>query len=169
MLKMMIIQMIGDWNMKIKNYKIYLAHPILLRKEVRNWELEMEKKHGVNLYNPFYDSDTEFEKMAVNSLDSGNGCIDYTPELSHKIVQSDVDAIKKCDAVIAILSSKIFTIGTCMETVYATLNKKPVYVIIYDEDNMECRNHPISKHPWVQEHSTKIFENFKSFEDAMWC
>lgn len=139
--------------------RFYLAHPILDRVKVRKWELYMEKTYGLELYNPFYDAKSKFECMAVKQLDSGK-TVDYTPELSEKIVELDIKSIINSDGVVALVSGS-FSIGTIMELVYAKINRKPVYVIAHD---IKRRKHPIKSHPWIQTHATKIFKNFDEFE-----
>ena len=37
--------------------KFYLAHHRASRDSIRNWELEFEERTGIELINPFFDSD----------------------------------------------------------------------------------------------------------------
>ncbi len=43
--------------------KFYLAHPLKIRHEIRERELEFEKNTGIELINPFYDPKGKDEEL----------------------------------------------------------------------------------------------------------
>ena len=74
--------------------KLYLAHPIIHRHEVREQELLFERLTDVGLLNPFYDTD----RFGV-SLD---------------IVENDIKLIQECDGLLYVPCGHE-SIGSAME------------------------------------------------------
>jgi len=135
-----------------KRIKIYLAHPLGSRHEIRKWEKQLERKYKINLHNPFYDNKRE----DINYLD--RGMIEpYSVERirkSKEIVKADLDAIFKSDALIAILPYP--SIGVSMEIFYAaTVCDIPVFILT-----------SIRGHPWLNAMG-KIYRTRKGIENAI--
>lgn len=120
----------------------YLAHPLLARTDVRNKELSFEEKTGIDLKNPFYDSD---EAEVIKLLDSGKMTVEeYSEHLNNKsmgekFVRKDLRNIDKSVAVIAVIYKGVPTIGTSMECWHAFVTQKSVIFV---------SNHPA--HIWLQ-------------------
>jgi nucleoside 2-deoxyribosyltransferase len=138
--------------------KFYLAHPILKRYEVREQELQFEKKTGIQLINPFYDTyekDVYMVKIDKGLMDKWDEKLDY-----ERIVEKDLEAIRQCDGVVAVVY-RTFSIGTFMELWYALTLKKPVYIV-----TKSC-----CTHPWLRYVAEKsggvIIKNFKQLENVM--
>jgi len=137
--------------------KFYLAHPIIKRYEVREQELQFEKKTGIQLINPFYDS---YQREDIIKIDRGlmstiDARLDY-----ERIVEKDLEAIRQCDGVVAVIY-KTFSIGTYMELWYTLTLKKPVYIV-----TRSCYTHPWLK--YVAEKSGGIIvKNFKQLEGVI--
>jgi len=129
----------------------YLAHPTDSRKEVREWELNFEKKTGIILINPFYDVPRDDIKL----MDAGV-CHKYDcdPKIT---IERDVKNIKNAKkGLIAIINEHI-SYGTIQEIIYAkTLFNKEVYSIITNGQE---------NHPWLRYHSDRVFTTFRDFED----
>jgi len=143
--------------------QLYLAHPILDRREVRDWELGFEKFFtDIDLFNPFYDSHDSGEERAVQALDNSNATIYYDWEFSKKIVTRDLNAVRRTEGTIAFLGGHS-TIGTIMEICYAWNWGKPVFVIA--PQTTGDKSFPLGNHPWIQYHSTRTFDSFNKFED----
>ena len=142
--------------------RLYLAHPTDMRKEIREWEIEFEKETGIELLNPFYDEkgeDPEYEM--IKQVDSGEidpEMLNRYPdkEFAMKIVQSDLDKISNCDALVAFIEPDMESFGTPMELFWSSycLDKK-TYVIIKK----------MAGHPWILGMATKIFKDKESFTE----
>ena len=126
----------------------YLAHPFDSRKKVREWELGIEKKLGINILNPFYDTGRQDAK----DIDKGR-LARYTidPKL---IVEGDLKWIKKSKGLIAFVTGDL-SYGTIQEIAYGHNFGKPVYSVITNGHE---------KHPWLQYHSTKVFTKMGDLE-----
>lgn len=137
----------------------YLAHNFLTRKQMRKWELKIEKKFNVNLDNPFYDNPERAEEMLI--LDSYIDCSRkqrsyLSSRSSYNIVEDDLEKIRKSDGIIAILND--VRIGTPMEVFYASrVLRIPVYVV----------TRKYAAHPWVIQMATKIFANKRELEQFL--
>lgn len=128
--------------------KIYLAHPFLMRKEIRKWELEVEKNTEIELINPFYD----IKRLDVSDVDAGKRKMnDVDPE---EIVTNDLRLIESADMVIAILDD-VPTYGTIMEMVYAHQMNKPIFCVVLNGHETN---------PWLRYHATKIFKQLEDME-----
>lgn len=131
------------------NY-LYLAHPFISHEYIRKWELRMEKKLGIELYNPFYDTKEVRKEIKEDAIGGGQR---YTGN-AVEIVRRDLKAIKNSAGVVVILDGNE-RYGTIMEIVYACLFVKPVYIIV-------TTGH--SQHYWIQYHAQKVFTTLKQFE-----
>ena len=137
---------------KERKSKLYLAHAISIRKEVREWELTVEKKYDIELINPFYDLG-ELKRMKL--IDNG----DITPytnvdkRLSEEIVNDDLKAINDSDGIVAYIKQP--SIGTSMEIYHCKqLLMKPVYIYLEDVRYL--------KHPWLMKFSDSIYTSLDS-------
>ena len=137
------------------NKTLYLAHPFEMRKEVREWELEFEKRTGIQLQNPFYDADGRediklfdeglLEPRTIAKISSGI-----------KIVEADLKQIKKADGVVAFIEANKSSLGTPMEFFYSSrILNKPTYAITKS----------MCGHPWIKGLATKSFNNKEEFEN----
>jgi len=135
--------------------KLYLAHPLIDRKWVREWELKLEKISNIEFMNPFYDNPKESD--AIQKIDAGK-IKRYDVSIDcEDIVEGDLELIKNSDGVFAILTSGL-SIGTFMEIFYAGyILKKPVYVFAKDKKDL-------IHHPWIKYLSAKRFTNKKDTE-----
>lgn len=144
--------------------KFYLAHPLKVRHEIRERELEFEKNTGIQLINPFYDpkgKDEELEDTAT--MDKGSRTA-WTEGLPYEvIVKNDIDTIEREDVsgAVVYLEKTVHTIGTYMEAWHTYSIGKPVFIITPDW----------KEHPWVKFVAIKsgggIFGSFKELEAHM--
>ena len=133
---------------------LYLAHPFLTRRRMRKWELNFERKFGIELHNPFYDVD----RPDIQKWDENKFLKDYryNPLEANQIVHKDLAAINKIkDGIIAYIDGSM-SYGTIMEIFAAAkMMTKDVYLIV--ENGKEY-------HPWLQACATQIFTSLKDFE-----
>lgn len=134
---------------------LYLAHPILVRHDIRNWEVGFEERTGIVLSNPFYDG---AERADILLIDSGKRA-PYSGKLdADKIVHGDLKKIDESDGLVAWVERRTPSIGTFMECWYAYTTKKPVFIVSPDWHT----------HPWlvfVTRHSGGfIVKTLKEFE-----
>lgn len=124
--------------------KLYLAHPLNKRGEIRKLQLRLEGKYNVKYINPFYNN--SYEREEINRLDSlktkgekNAYKSSWDIDTCHHIVDIDLELIRKSDGLLAYMLTP--TIGTCQEIfVAAYIYRIPVYVITKDYEN----------HPWIQ-------------------
>jgi len=129
--------------------KLYLAHPFSSRKEIREWELKIEEKTGIEMINPFYD----LNRKDVLRIDSGLS--EKFEDLNHfEIIQRDVGHIAISDGIVSIINGKP-SYGTVQEMVYSKILQKPNYCLV---------TNGYEDHPWLKYHSTKIFIKRKDLE-----
>lgn len=134
--------------------KLYIAHPILIRKKVREEEFKIEKEIGIELINPFYDT---YERKDIEKIDKGL-MTEWDRRLNYKkLVEKDLKAIDNSDGVIAFIEKDVFSIGTYMELWYAQTKQKPIYII-----TSTCTTHPWLKYV-VYKTKGKIFKNTEFF------
>lgn len=124
-----------------KNY--YLAHSFILRKIVRAWQLQIEKRYNINLVNPFYRNKWEMEQIKkMEELPEGEqdkGLPDWKIIDCVRIMEEDLNLIRQSDGIVAFFDAP--TIGTCQEIFAAAyLYRIPVYVITNKYHN----------HPWLR-------------------
>lgn len=130
--------------------KLYLAHPIDLRKEVREWQQGIQQRvPKLTLVNPFYD----VNRPDIEDLDAGRrGKYEVVP---NQIVTNDLHALRESNGIVAYFGYAQ-TIGTIMEIVYARMYRKPVYLIVTNGHH---------GHPWLRYHADGIFTSFEAFEE----
>ena len=129
-------------------FRFYLAHPFESREAIRAWELQIEQKHEVELFNPFYD----IARREIDDIDSGRrGRYEIDPPT---IVHRDFANLAASDGVLAIIDGAI-SYGAIMEMVYANMLGLKVYAIITNAHE---------KHPWLVYHSAGIWTSMEGFE-----
>jgi len=109
--------------------RYYLAHPIGTRHDVRAWELEFEKRTGIELGNPFYDNT---ERDDIKAIDEGRTDPFDARLDSDGIVEGDLKMIDERDGLVAMVSRTIPSIGTFCEVWHTFRTKKPVFIISPD-------------------------------------
>ena len=136
--------------------KIYIAHPFDTRHDIEIWQHRTEIE-GIEFLNPFYDierkdmEDVDQNNITRHDISTGKYLVD--PE---KIVSQDLNALTNCDAIMAYISGHT-TIGTHMEMAYAHMYGIPVHTIALQH----------KYHPWIQYHSTTIFDSLCEYEDYL--
>lgn len=130
--------------------RLYLAHPIIHRHEVRKEELLFERITDVDLLNPFYDTDRE----DIGAID--NGRTDRFG-VSLDIVENDIKLIQECDGLLYVPCGHE-SVGSAMEIAYAHHYSKPVYIIEAGE---------LSKHIWLRYHATATYPTWKAFAEQL--
>ena len=133
---------------------LYLAHPLNIRHEAREWELGFEQRTGINLLNPFYDVPT---RQDIYRLDAGeNGpAIRRSKAQCVKVVNADLNLIHRSDGIVAIVEKGQESFGTPMEIFYnSVVLKRPTYII----------TDTLRGHPWIKGLSTQTFRTYQDFE-----
>ena len=135
--------------------KLYLAHPIVDRHWIRELELQMEGRLGIELVNPFYD---DAERDNIQQLDAGMTHHEYDKSLDPEyIVKGDLAAVERCDGCLVFVTDKA-SVGIYMELFHNSYNlHKPAYLIVSDEHK--------AQHPWLRYMATKIFRASGEFEE----
>lgn len=148
---------------KMKKIKLYLSHPILMRTEVRQWELYIEGKYNINLLNPFYEK-SQLETKIIRTLDK-EGEFNYSKKISDEIVMKDEHLIKNADGLLSMMGDAL-AIGTPMELYFSyRVCHKPTFVIAPNAViTKDGKWSPVGNHPWVQAHTDKWFSNKELFE-----
>ncbi len=133
--------------------KLYLAHPILSRDEVRKAEHKFEEETGIELVNPFYDN---IERGSdITEIDSGERK-PYSHKLDYRaIVESDTAAILDCDGMVAVLTGKP-SIGTFMEIMIAKQFNKQVFIVAWYK--------PFLTHPWLKYFCDAVVSSFEELK-----
>ncbi len=93
---------------------MYLAHPYDSMDKVRKWELEFEKKSGIELINPFFD----VKRNDIENKRKGKDRFKYLD--AKEIVHRDVAQIARAEGIIAIVDGQV-SYGTIMEICYAKM------------------------------------------------
>lgn len=114
--------------------KLYLAHPMVLRKEVREIELIIERETGIELFNPFYDDP---DRKDIEDIDGGTK--DQWDVSPSAIVYGDLTNLLRCDGVVALIPSETLVIGTVCEAWYGMACGKTVFIIT-----------DLPRHPWIK-------------------
>ena len=132
--------------------RLYLAHHLKDRHDVLKWQKKIEKKTKLRFVNPFYDIHREdienLDKKGVFSEENEERSLEYC----NHIVDRDLEAIRKCDGLLAFVNK---TIGTSMEIIMAyRVFDMPVLVISEKYGN----------HSWIRANSDRQFENMEEFE-----
>lgn len=136
------------------NLELYLAHPLDSRKEIREWELEFEKRTGITLVNPFYDT----ERKDVERIDAGR-VERYEKLIPKEIVERDLKEIDNSNGTVAFVTGAL-SYGTIMEMFYTKMSNKPLYSIISNGHE---------NHPWLKYCSTEVFKSKEEFEEYIKC
>ena len=137
--------------------KLYLAHPLEMREEIRKIELKIEKCIDIELVNPFFDLIKRDLSGVNKDLNKYWQNLDY-----NNIVENDLRAIEYCDGIVAYIERKQPTIGTLFEIwhCYKVL-QKPVFIVSPDSNS----------HPWirhiVEKSAGKSFDNWIQFANYM--
>lgn len=116
--------------------KLYLAHPLPLRKEIREIELEIEKETGLEIVNPFYDTGRD----DIYDIDAGKKDRSDPSLNFYDIVDKDIANVQRCDGILAYVEKATHSIGTFCELWEAVRMHLPVFVVSPD-----C-----SMHPWIR-------------------
>jgi len=132
---------------------LYLSHPFDSRKYIRKWELEFEKKTGINLINPFYDNLSKEEEERINEGRTAR----YRRNDERELIHRDITNILLSKGIISIVDGNL-SYGTIQEMVYAYLNHKLVFSVI---------NNGHHNHPWLRYHSDKIFKSLQELEEGI--
>lgn len=138
----------------MNNMNLYLAHPLELRHEVREWELNFEEKTGIQLINPFYDI---VERIDIKGIDKG---LIHPRNFKQKkegkfIIERDLNQIAKANGLVAFIEKDSQSFGTPMELFYnSRILQRPSYVITATQLG----------HPWVRGLANKCFKNKENFE-----
>jgi len=138
---------------KIKPTKFYLAHPFDVRFKIREWELEFEKKTGVELLNPFFDGS---DNVGVENVNTGRQ-ERYENIDADELIERDIEHIKNCEGVIAIVDGSL-SYGTIQEMVYAKIHGKLVIAAVLNGHE---------NHPWLRHHSNIIVNDLNKVEQAV--
>ena len=139
-------------NAAKEKLKLYFAHSTLDRKELRDKEIEMECRLGIELYNPFYDS----PRNHIAEIDSGvrkpySGIKDF-----NAIVDGDLEAIESCAGLLAVVPKNKPAIGESMEIFYNSfVLGRETYLIVEDEGFLG--------HPWLVKNSVARFKSTDEF------
>lgn len=170
--------------------RLYLAHPILNREDVRKRELAFEERTGIELFNPFYDGN---EADMIKLLDSGKVTLqEYSAKLNEdgygrEFVEDDLRAIDKNDGVVAVIYRGTPTIGTSQEVMHAVEKYTlfPVYLkawlrghnIPFSEADIEKVRKPVYivtnfvEHIWLRWAAKKsggfIVETWSALEERL--
>lgn len=134
-----------------RKLKLYLAHSLETRKEIRKIELEIEKEFDVELFNPFYDTDARDDIKRIDSGETTRWELDM--KACEGIVDRDLNAVADCDGIVAIFLESA-SIGTCLEIGYARQIGKLIFFISEKYYN----------HPWIRVYADYRFKNIDEFE-----
>jgi nucleoside 2-deoxyribosyltransferase len=142
----------------MKPQRSYLAHPAFIEKEVRAWELEVEKRLNVDFLNPFYENthqQDEFKKL--QSDEKLRWDRSWLP--TEKIVEPDLAYIDSCDSLTAIFAD-VPMAGTPMELFYAHRFKKMQTFSL-------CLGKFVS--PWIIHHTSgkRIARSYEELEQQL--
>ena len=140
-------------NLSKKMATLYLAHPLVDRIRIRDVEIDLECKLGIELFNPFYD----IYRPDIAELDAG-ATRHYQGRMNpDEIVRKDLEAIKSCNGLLAIIPKDRPSIGESMEIFYNSfVLSKPTYLIIEDNNLLD--------HPWLVFNSSKRFSSIGEFK-----
>lgn len=145
---------------QVKRHSYYLAHPLNMRYEIREWELDFERRTGINLQNPFYDILGQ-EREDVKRIDSGDlkARTVRTKADGVKIVRNDLRLIFNQEGLVAICEKGQESMGTPMEVFFnAFVLKRPTYIV----------SQTLNGHPWLMGLGTKVFNTLPDFEAYAW-
>ena len=139
-----------------KKIKFYLAHSLLERKKIRRIEEQLEQELGIELINPFYDTN----RMDIQKIDKGRR-VPFSKKSDYKkIVEGDLKLIRGADGIIAFVGKKL-SVGSMMEIFYAAriLKNKKIYLVI--------QNKKIRYHPWLVYCADEIFTSVNELKEFL--
>jgi len=140
---------------KYKKTRLYLAHPIGSRRQVRSMELEFEEKTGIVLVNPFYDTN----RSDIKLLDDDFVTLEELRAKSGtEIARGDLKLLDRCDGVVGVLIRDNRSIGTICELTYAKMRGMPVYIVALDG---------AEEHPWVKWLANRIVKSFDDLAEVL--
>lgn len=141
---------------------LYLAHSLSKRKQIRKWQLFIEKNYNIKFMNPFYNN--QYERAEIEKLDAMKTKKErreyqqsWDIKICKRIVDIDLSLVRKSDGVVSYFQQP--TIGTCQEIIMAAyVYRIPVYIIAGK----------FRYHPWLitmaNESKGKIFKNRTEFK-----
>lgn len=134
--------------------KLYLAHPLDSRKEIREIELKVEAETGIKLMNPFYDCGrTDIVEIDAGKKTRFDENLDFVG-----IVNNDIYQVYDSDGIVAFIGDTP-SIGTTCELWFALSIGRPIYVV----------SEKFTMHPWVRYMVTvskgKAFKTWEEFAE----
>lgn len=144
-----------------KRKKLYLAHDLYRRKELRIYQRRMNfLSIKYKLINPFYDRN----RYHIKLLDSGKANRwEFGIVECKDIVKHDKEMIRECDGVVAVITDNNFHVGTILEIGYADCLKKSI------KPNFKI--YVVSKkfynHPWIRTYADKRFKNLDELAEFL--
>jgi len=134
----------------MKKLKLYLAHNLDTRHEIRKWELYIEKNYNIELVNPFYDN----KRNDIADLDAGKITRwQLNDKRCHALVKRDLKAVDDCEGILAFVTHGV--IGTMLEIGHARATRKKIFIISKD----------YIMHPWVRVYADYRFATKEEFEE----
>jgi hypothetical protein len=130
------------YDFKRGNY-LYLAHPRESRHEIREWELDFERRTGIPLLNPFFEIDKEHKETDIYEENP----LEAYKILNGSTVEAELDHISDSKGVVAFVDGSL-SYGTIQEMVYSKIFRKPLYTLVTNGHE---------SHPWLVYHATEIF------------
>jgi len=137
--------------------QIYLAHSS--REQIQGKLIENKLKEYVDVYNPFDKENKEYaelhKEIKAGKLSDEAVGDRMTDDFAQWIIDTDLEAIRKSDMLIAICPEKDHpSVGTYMEIFYANrvLN---IPVLTYAPDY-------VKNHPWIIGNSDRVFNNMNN-------
>jgi len=129
--------------------RLYLAHNLNDRHEIRKIELELEKEFDIELLNPFYD----VKREDIEEMDTGKITRwEFTLQQCREIVNRDLSGIDSCDGLLAIIKTP--SIGTTLEIAYAFQHKKVIHIV---SENFHS-------HPWLRVYADQRFVTIDDYK-----
>lgn len=121
-----------------RRLKIYLSHPVGLRREIREWTKELEEKLNVRIFSSFYDFRAR-RRIDVTLFDRGklNPSSMEEQRKTEEIIQRNLGEIRNCDVLVAVLPYP--SVSVIIEIFYSGyVLQKPTLVLTY-----------LRGHPWL--------------------
>jgi len=141
-----------------RKLKLYLAHGLSTRHEVRKIELELEQKYGVVLHNPFYDSECRDD---IENLDNDRTTDEIRNQfdMAHcwQIVRRDLKAIAKSDGILAYIIGNV-GLGTAFEMGFVYYWTGMPLIVVSER---------YYNHPWLRCYADYLFKDQAEFEEFL--
>lgn len=139
---------IRDYKQLMNPPRFYLAHPSKSKQSVRKWELEFEKRTGIELINPFFDCNTKETEMGHLEEEK----YEILGSESSQLARGDLEGLADRTTIGGIfVVDDSFTIGTPAEMATTKLMGKLVYTLVTHPEAV------YQKHPFVMLFSDQIF------------